>query len=106
MDECETDYRACARVDADPRWRNMRADCVCNARIGALFLQPTALAATTHAANANCYDRRCNPCSRNAYAADAVSAATNHPTPYTLAYSHNSTKAAAHAATNRAYAHA
>ena len=81
-DECETDCRACARIDADPRRQNIRADCVCGTRIGTLFLQRAATAATTHASDANHCCQRPNPCSHSAHAADAVSAVTNHSTPY------------------------
>ena len=73
------------------------------ARIGALFLQPVGIAATTRAATANSCNRRRNPCSPNARAAAANrrshSAATNHPTAYVYAYHSNST------ANNGAYAY-
>ena len=82
LDECETDCRACARLDADPRRRNIRAVCVRGARIGALFLQPNAYATATRTVAANHCCQRPNPCSHSAHAADAVSAVTNHSTPY------------------------
>ena len=102
QDECETDFRDCARINADPWRRNIRADCVRSARIGALFLQPAARSTTTHAAAANSRNRRPNPCSRNAHAAG--SAAATHSIAYAYAYHSNSAVAHA-AAVNTAYAY-
>lgn len=68
QDECKTDYRARAQDDGASQRRNIRADCVRCARIGALFLQSAARATATPVIAANCFNRRCNHCSHSTHA--------------------------------------
>ena len=104
LNECETADRYCMRIDATPLRRNIHFVDVYDACIGALFLQPAARSTTTHAAAANCRNRRRNFCSRDAHAATDGSAATTQSIAYAYAYHSNSAVAHA-AAVNTAYAY-